>query len=69
VQNLDQSGFPPPEVNAEQSTTLMDIAELLLQHGIKRVPVVRGERLVGIVSRADVIRGQLAEDAARAGES
>ena len=45
-------------------TPLADIVQLLLEHSIKRVPVVSGDRLVGIVSRTDVIRGQLALETA-----
>ena len=40
-----------------EDTSLSDIAALLERHGIKRVPVVRDDRLVGIVSRADLLRG------------
>lgn len=54
-------------ITVEEWTSLSDIGQLLLEHGIKRVPVMRGERLVGVVSRTDVIRGQLAEDTARMG--
>jgi CBS domain-containing protein len=32
------------------------IAELMILNKIKRVPVLRGEELFGIVSRADIIR-------------
>jgi CBS domain-containing protein len=32
------------------------IADLMIANKIKRVPVLSGERLVGIVSRADIIR-------------
>jgi CBS domain-containing protein len=53
-------------ITAEESATYMDLVEILLQHNIKRVPIVRGGRLVGVVSRTDLIRGQLAlETAAR----
>jgi osmotically-inducible protein OsmY len=34
---------------------LSRVAMLLEEHGIKRVPVVRGSSLVGIVSRADLL--------------
>ncbi len=37
-------------------TPLEDVARLLERHRIKRVPVVRAGRVVGIVSRADLIR-------------
>ena len=33
-----------------------DIAKLLIGKGIKRVPVVQGAKLVGIVTRADLVR-------------
>jgi predicted transcriptional regulator len=32
------------------------IADLMIANKIKRVPVLSGEKLVGIVSRADIIR-------------
>ncbi len=40
----------------DEDTPVADIAELLEENRIKRVPVLRGDRLVGIVSRADIIR-------------
>jgi CBS domain-containing protein len=43
-------------VTAQESTPLSEIADLLTSHHIKRVPVLRGETLVGIVSRADLVR-------------
>lgn len=43
-------------VTVEERTPLPEVARLLERHGIKRVPVLRGGRLVGIVSRADLIR-------------
>jgi CBS-domain-containing membrane protein len=40
-----------------QETTLVDeIAQILTSNHYKRVPVVRDEKLVGIVSRADIVR-------------
>ncbi len=44
-------------VTVTEETPIATIAELLEQKGIKRVPVVRDGRLVGIVSRADLLRG------------
>jgi CBS domain-containing protein len=32
------------------------IASLMTTHKIKRLPVMQGEKLVGIVSRADIVR-------------
>jgi CBS domain-containing protein len=45
-----------PVVTVSEDTELGEIAELLEAHSIKRVPVVRGGRVVGIVSRADLLR-------------
>ncbi|HQT76594.1 MAG TPA: CBS domain-containing protein [Rhodopila sp.] len=45
-----------PVITAEEGISLPELAILLLQHRIKRVPIVRHGRLVGIVSRADLIR-------------
>ncbi len=39
-----------------ESATVNEIADLLTKHRIKRVPVVRAGKLVGVVSRADLIR-------------
>lgn len=40
-----------------EDTGLAEIAALLERHRIKRVPVMRGNELVGIVSRANLLRG------------
>jgi hypothetical protein len=45
-----------PVVTVETEAPLGEIARLLERRGIKRVPVVRDGRVVGIVSRADLIR-------------
>jgi CBS domain-containing protein len=43
-------------VTAQESDTAADIARKLERHHIKRVPVIRDGRLVGIVSRANLLR-------------
>jgi CBS domain-containing protein len=43
-------------VTVSEDATVAEIAELMQLHGIKRVPVVREGRLVGLVARADLIR-------------
>lgn len=53
-----------PVVSVRRKTSLKDLAHLLEKHRIKRVPVIEGGRLVGIVSRADLVR-QLATAPAR----
>lgn len=45
-----------PVLTVGPDTPLRDVAELLLSNAIKRVPVVRDGRVVGIVSRADLLR-------------
>jgi CBS domain-containing protein len=46
-----------PVITVTENTDLTEIAELIEKHHIKRVPVMRGSKLVGIVSRANVLRG------------
>lgn len=45
-----------PVVSVTEATPLEKIALLLEKHRIKRVPVIRAGQLVGIVSRADLVR-------------
>jgi hypothetical protein len=53
-----------PVVTVEETTDASEIARLLVQYRIKRVPVVRDGRVVGIVSRADLLRALAAEEPA-----
>jgi CBS domain-containing protein len=50
-----------PVVTVGEDTEIGEIARLLTAHRIKRVPVLRDGRIVGIVSRADLVRA-LAEE-------
>ena len=43
-------------ISVDPDTSLQEIANLLEKHGIKRVPVVKDGRLVGIVSRANLVQ-------------
>ncbi len=45
-----------PVVSISEDTTAAEIANLLESREIKRVPVLRDGKLVGIVSRADLLR-------------
>lgn len=45
-----------PVVAVETTTPIVEIVELLDKHNIKRVPVVNDGRVVGIVSRANLLR-------------
>jgi CBS domain-containing protein len=48
-------------VTVAPDTSIGKIAETLERHHIKRVPVVDGGKLVGIVSRADLLRALVAQ--------
>ncbi|GAC1450846.1 MAG: CBS domain-containing protein [Ktedonobacterales bacterium] len=43
-------------VSVTEQTPVDEIAQILTSNRFKRVPVVRGDRLVGVVSRADIVR-------------
>jgi predicted transcriptional regulator len=43
-------------VSVAEDAPVEEIARILTSNRFKRVPVIRGERLVGIVSRADIVR-------------
>lgn len=43
-------------ITVKETTQLEEVACLMEQHHIKRLPVVRGKKLVGMVTRANLIR-------------
>jgi CBS-domain-containing membrane protein len=43
-------------MTAQEDTPVERIAQLLTSNRFKRLPVVRGDRLIGVVSRADIVR-------------
>jgi CBS-domain-containing membrane protein len=43
-------------ISVMEDTGVDEVRYLLVQRRIKRVPVLRGQKLVGIVSRADLVR-------------
>jgi CBS-domain-containing membrane protein len=49
-------------VTAEEHTPLQDVALLMQRHGVKRLPVMRDGKVVGIVSRANLLQGLLARE-------
>jgi CBS domain-containing protein len=49
-----------PAICTEESAPLATVAGLLERHGIKRLPVLRAGKLVGIISRADLVRALVA---------
>ncbi|HDR9512049.1 histidine kinase [Burkholderia cepacia] len=48
-------------VTVDEDTPLSEVAELLERYRIKRVPVVKNDKVTGLVSRADLVRA-LASD-------
>ena len=42
-------------ITANETATIPEIADLLMKNRIKRVPVLRDGRVIGIVSRADIV--------------
>jgi len=46
-----------PVETTDDEAPLVEIVDLMEQHQIKRVPVIRDGKIIGIVSRADIIRG------------
>ncbi|HTV90241.1 MAG TPA: CBS domain-containing protein [Stellaceae bacterium] len=55
-----------PVIRVTAATEMAEIAAVLSQYHIKRVPVVSDGKLVGIVSRADLLRGITRNEAGRA---
>lgn len=49
-------------ISLVEDMTITEAARVLQRHRIKRAPVTRGERLVGIVTRADLLRPYLRTD-------
>ena len=46
-----------PVVAIDEDADIVDAASQMLHEGIARLPVLRDGRLVGIVTRADIVRG------------
>lgn len=60
-----------PVISIAERTPLAEIARLLERHGIKRVPVLSGRAVIGVVSRADLVKAlakQTDEPAAEIGD-
>lgn len=53
-----------PAITIEASAPVREAAARMLAHGIKRLPVLDDGRLVGIVTRADLLRGFVRSDEA-----
>ena len=53
-------------ISVSETTELADVAVLLETNGIKRVPVIKDGLLVGIISRANLVRALAATESAPA---
>jgi CBS-domain-containing membrane protein len=49
-------------VTADERTPLLEIAALMQRNSVKRLPVVRDGKVIGIVSRANLLQGLLARE-------
>lgn len=49
-----------PAITVNEDASLKEIAKLLDDKRIKRVPVIKGKKIVGIVSRANLLQGLVA---------
>jgi CBS domain-containing protein len=58
-----------PALTIEEDRPVAAAARMLIEEGVKRLPVVRDGRLVGIVSRHDLIRAFVRTDAEVAGDT
>lgn len=43
-------------VTTSENVEINEVADLMIKHNVKRVPVVAGDKIVGIISRADIIK-------------
>ena len=48
--------MPPPPITVREDGPREGVAMILAGHHIKRVPVMRGAALGGLVSRADIVK-------------
>jgi CBS domain-containing protein len=55
-------------VMVREDAPLAEVADLMAKHKIKRVPVVRANKVVGILSRANLVRALLSRDPELPGE-
>jgi CBS domain-containing protein len=57
-----------PAITIDAGWSLTAAADYMLANGVNRLPVVRADRLVGIVTRADIVRAFARSDADLEGE-
>ena len=42
-----------------EDAELSDAVDLMAKHGVKRLPVLRGDQVIGVISRSDLLKGLL----------
>jgi CBS domain-containing protein len=52
-----RDAMTPDPVTIAETASLEEAGRLLAEHDIKRLPVVRDNQLVGVIARADIVRG------------
>lgn len=52
-------------ISVQHDATLSEIAETMARHNVKRVPVLRDNRVVGIVSRANLLQALMSREPSR----
>jgi CBS domain-containing protein len=45
-----------PVVTPLEDTPIAELADLMISHSIKRLPIMRAGKVVGVVSRSDIVR-------------
>ena len=43
-------------ITVTEDVEIEEVVKLMIKHGVKRVPVINGDKIVGIISRADIIK-------------
>lgn len=43
-------------ITVSEDTELQEVAQIMVENGIKRVPVVKDQKMIGIISRYDMIK-------------
>ena len=55
-----------PVISASDTATVPELADVMIDRKVKRLPILRDGKLVGIVSRSDVVRAMAKEPASLA---
>jgi CBS domain-containing protein len=57
-----EQAMTAPAITIDAGCPLRDAAALMVERGVNRLPVMEAERLIGIVTRADLVRAYLRRD-------